>query len=366
MADFSAVRRPLELMAQAYQDHIQAWELRLASRDTNRVVREFEWGEEWSRLWSIGEASERSANGDPGEAVRRAAQAATRASDQFYGYRMPTDFRLHGGTNAASRFVLRFTSAVRTPSEENNTVSALWFPAPGRTTKAVVVLPQWNSKIPQHVGLCRLLRLLGISALRLSLPYHDERMPPELERADYAVSSNVGRTVNAARQAVIDTRSCLDWLESQGYRRLGIVGTSLGSCYAFLASAHDTRLQANVFVLYSYYFADVVWNGLSTRHIREKLHGQIELKHLQEAWMPITPQSYTERYIGQAKKSLLVSTAYDTTFLQEHSQPMVDEFRRRGADFEELVLPCGHYTLGQAPFRFIAGQRICSFLERWL
>ena len=38
-------------------------------------------------------------------------------------------------------------------------------------------------------------------------------------------------------------RCCLDWLEAQGYNRLGIVGTSLGSCYAFIATAHDPRIQ---------------------------------------------------------------------------------------------------------------------------
>lgn len=366
LPDFRLFERTAESLSQAYREQIEAWELRLATRDTNRVVRAFEWGEEWSRNWPIPGTNERGSNGDPGEALRRAAQAATRASDEFFGYRTPSDFRLEDETASTSRSTLRFTSPVRTPSVENNTVSALWFPAPGAGTKAVIVLPQWNSKLPQQVGLCRLLRLLGISSLRLSLPYHDARMPPELERADYAVSSNVGRTVDAARQAVIDTRCCLDWLESQGYRRFGIVGTSLGSCYAFLASAHDARLRANVFTLYSYYFADVVWEGLSTRHIQQGLHGQIELAHLQEAWRPITPQSYTERYIAQRKKSLFISTRYDTTFLPEHSQPMIAEFRGRGADFEELVVPCGHYTLGQSPFRFIAGQRICSFLERCL
>ena len=33
--------------------------------------------------------------------------------------------------------------------------------------------PQWNSDAEGHVGLCRLLNRFGISALRLSLPYHD-------------------------------------------------------------------------------------------------------------------------------------------------------------------------------------------------
>ncbi len=66
-------------------------------------------------------------------------------------------------------------------------------------------------------------------------------MPAELKRADYAVSANICRTMDAARQAVIDVRCCLDWLELQGFERLGIVGTSLGSAYACLASAHDER-----------------------------------------------------------------------------------------------------------------------------
>jgi len=81
----------------------------------------------------------------------------------------------------------------------------------------------------------------------MSMPYHDVRMPAELQRADYAVSANMGRTIDAGRQAVCDIRACLDWLESEGYSEFGILGTSLGSCYAFIASAHDARLKINAF-----------------------------------------------------------------------------------------------------------------------
>ena len=49
----------------------------------------------------------------------------------------------------------------------------------------------------------------------------------------------VATAENTPRQAVIDVRSSIDWLESQGYESIGICGTSLGSCYAFLASTHD-------------------------------------------------------------------------------------------------------------------------------
>jgi len=153
----------------------------------------------------------------------------------------------------------------------------------------VVVLPQWNADQESHNGLCRIFNMLGISALRLSMPYHDVRKPAGIERADYAVSSNLGRTLDAARQAVADTRSCLDWLESQGYLKLGIVGTSLGSCYAYLTSAHDERSKVNVFNHCSTTFGEVVWTGQATRHVRAGLDADLSLERLRRAWMAISP-----------------------------------------------------------------------------
>ena len=161
---------------------------------------------------------------------------------------------------------------------ENNTVHAQWHPAKNHKGRAVVVLPALELPFSTtRRALPRRLKQFGISALRLSLPYHDSRMPPELHRADYAVSANVGRTIDATRQAVVDARSCVDWLQQQGYTRLGILGTSLGSCYAFLASAHDDRLRVNVYNHCSSYFADVVWTGLSTQHIRQGIEEHIDL-----------------------------------------------------------------------------------------
>jgi hypothetical protein len=260
---------------------------------------------------------------------------------------------------------LKFASPIETPHSENDLAHARWFPAPG-SKKAVVVLPHWNARLDQHQALCRGISRLGISALRISLPYHDYRMPPELQRADYAVSSNVARTIDATRQAVIDVRCCLDWLEEMGYERLGIVGTSLGSCYAFLASAHDKRLAVNVFNHCSSYVADVVWTGLSTQHVRRGLEGQIELERLRDCWMAISPVNYMGKFAGMPKKSKFIYTTYDTTFLPEFSRETVARVREHGIDHQVVVLPCGHYTMGEMPFKFVDGYHICSFLRKWL
>jgi dienelactone hydrolase len=96
-------------------------------------------------------------------------------------------------------------------------------------------------------------------------------MPAEINRADYAVSANIGRTLDAVRQGVVDVRCCLDWLEQQGYDKLGIVGTSLGSCYAFIAAAHEPRIRVAAFNHASTYVADVVWHGQSILTLATKV-----------------------------------------------------------------------------------------------
>ncbi len=346
-------------MTSLYARWMLAWEGRLCNRATNRVVRPFDWGLEWTHQWPVAKRLPRNGH-DPERHLRLLNQAALESSDEFFGYDPPKDFSLDSS-------LLSFTSAVETPYPENNRVYGQWFPAKrkqGSRRVAALVLPHWNASAGQHAGLCAGMAKLGISALRLSLPYHDYRMPAELQRADYAVSSNVARTIDATRQAVIDTRSCVDWLVSEGYERIGIVGTSLGSCYAFLASTHDPRIEVNVYNHCSTYFADVVWEGLSSQHIRQGLESSITLEQLRESWMVISPPNYIERYAAMKKKTLFIYARYDTTFPLHFSEQVVAKARELNLDHKSVVLPCGHYTLGESPFKFIDGYHICNFLKR--
>jgi hypothetical protein len=325
----------------------QAWERRLASVDTNRVVRPFEWGLDWLGLDP--------AAADPGARIREWAGRVMTDTDAFYAVQPAERYDLDGEW-------LRFPSAVLTPHPSNDVVWARVFPAKpreGRPRRAVLVLPQWNADPGGHVGLCRLFAHFGLTALRLSLPYHDARRPPDLERADYIVSANVGRTAQANRQAVLDARLAVDWLAGQGYERIGIIGTSLGSCLSMLTMAHDARIRAGVFNHVSPYFADVVWRGLSTAHVRAGLEGHITLDELRECWMPISPWPFIERVAG--RPVLLVYARYDLTFPVDLSRRFVAEFERRGVPHDVAVLPCGHYTTGKAPFKYLDGYYLTKF-----
>ena len=170
--------------------------------------------------------------------------------------------------------------------------------------------------------------------------------------------------MDACRQAVLDIRCCLDWLQKQGYERFGITGTSLGSCYAFLAAAHDSRIEVAAFNHASTYVADVVWHGQSTRHIRQALEAEMDIDRLRDLWRAVSPMSYFKQFARWKRKSLIVYAKYDLTFLPEFSRQVVAEFERHKLDHKVAVLPCGHYSMGEAPYKYMDGWHLASFLGR--
>ena len=367
-------------MSSRYAQWMYGWEHRLTSVDNNRVVRPLDWGVEFAQDWPCRNGTQ------PGQAVDDPAKffidfnrRIVAASDEFYAYKRPDDFRLEKrevqvfstrevpdlklAAKVKGTFAefLRFTAPVRTPYPENNLANARWFPARGK--RAIVLLPHWNADAIAYVSLCKVLNMMGIAVLRLSMPYHDIRRPVGVHRADYAVSANIGRTIDSVRQGVIDTHSCLDWLESRGYSRLGIVGTSLGSCYAFIAAAHDPRIRVAAFNHASTYFADVVWHGQSTRHIREALEQSLDFEDLRQVFRAVSPMVYFDKFSRWPRKSLIIYAKYDLTFLPEFSRQVIAEFARHHLDHKVVVLPCGHYSMGEFPYNYMDGWHLASFLR---
>lgn len=334
------------------------WERHLADVSKDRVVRPFEWGLDWLPPGTNHDGAE------PAARVRDYVDQALGDPHAWYAAPETTDYdRAPAGADGTA--TLRFPSAIVTPHPENNLVSARLFPAavrPEAPRRAVLVLPQWNSDPEGHVGLCRLLARVGITALRLSLPYHDARMPPELTRADYIVSSNIVRTLEVCRQAVVDARRAIQWLAGQGYDRIGILGTSLGSCLAMLTTCHEPLVRAQALNHISPYFGDVVWRGLSTRHVRRGLDGHVSLEEVRACWLPISPQAHLDTLKARSPRTLLVYARYDLTFPVDLSRALVREFRDRGIPHQVSVLPCGHYSTGVAPFKYMDGAVLTRFL----
>src|SRR5690349_5774602 len=153
-----------------WQDYMYRRERWYNDRDNSRLVRPFEWGLEYVLDHVNGD--------DPRDVLAQHAARVMQASDDFYALPEISDYQLAGNQ-------LTWTSGVHTPSRENNTAHARYFPVPHKNgtqpRNAVVVLPQWNAQPQSHVEACRIFNLIGMAALRLTLPYHLQRKPPELE-----------------------------------------------------------------------------------------------------------------------------------------------------------------------------------------
>jgi hypothetical protein len=112
------------------------------------------------------------------------------------------------------------------------------------------------------------------------------------------------------------------------------------------------------------YFADVVWRGLSTEHVRRGLDGHVDLDLLRALWKPISPRWYLDRL--RDRQTLLVYARYDLTFPVDLSEDLVREFGELRVPHEVAVLPCGHYSTGKTPFKYLDGWILTRFLKRAL
>jgi hypothetical protein len=336
-------------MAMTWYEHaIRRYEHRRWTTDDNRMVRPFAWGLEHIH----------GRNGiEPRMFLAEYASEAIARSEDWFAPAEVHDYRLD------EESILTFSSPLPSPWPENNTVYAQLYRA-RKGGPAVLVLPNWNAKWHGQIPLCRWLQRAGITALKMSLPYHDRRMARGHERADQLVGPNIGLTLIANRQAVQDARACLTWLARQGYDRLGILGTSIGSSVGYITLVHDKRVRAGGFFHVSTYFADVVSQGMTTNHVWEALRHVVSVEELRRFWAPISPMPYVERGMGARRNTFMVYGKYDPTFLPELTHQMLESLRTHGAETRTLELPVGHYSLELAPFSYIAGYRMITyFLE---
>jgi hypothetical protein len=324
------------------------------ANEPNRPAPPFDWGLEY-----IGG---RANDPDPGAFLEAFASSTMTESDEWFTGARACDYRLdRGGTVPGEAGILTFSSAVISPWPENNIVYGRFFPA-RHSGPAVIVLGQWNARWDQYAEMCRWLNRLGISALKLSMPYHDRRAIPGHPRADYLIGPNIGLTIQANRQAVSDVRRAARWLTAQGYGKIGVLGASIGSSVGFITLAHDADIHAGAFLHVSTYFGGVVATGLTTMHVWEAMRGKVSQDDLRRFWAPISPQPYFPKLRGSAKKCLAIIGHNDPTFSPEYSEDFLDAMHDQGIDYDVLKMPCGHYSLGEAPFKYLAGFRFGTFL----
>ena len=142
-------------------------------------------------------------------------------------------------------FEVRFPSPVKSPYPENNTVYAEYYRpknAKGPIPCVVVLdILAGNQKLPEVV--CQHLAQNGIGGLFVQMAYYGPRRPRR--RVGSLLSTDIGHTMEAVRQTVLDLRCAAAWMEARpeiDKDRLGIMGISLGSFMAALAAEMEPTL----------------------------------------------------------------------------------------------------------------------------
>jgi dienelactone hydrolase len=139
---------------------------------------------------------------------------------------------------------LRFPSPVVSPCPENNTVSAEYYCPKGKGPfPGVIVLDITGGDQSLSRSIAAYLAHHRIAGLFVQMAYYGPRRPPGSDLR--LLSPDIDHTLEAIRQTVLDLRRATAWMEGRPEldpKRLGIMGTSLGSFLAALTAEMEPKL----------------------------------------------------------------------------------------------------------------------------
>ena len=146
---------------------------------------------------------------------------------------------------------LQYPSPVVSATPENNTVHAEYYLPKGKGPfPGVIVLDITAGNQSLSRNLSTFLAQKGIAGLFVQMAYYGPRRPAGSRLR--LLSPDLSHTLAAVRQTVLDLRLAAAWMASRPEldgKRLGIMGTSLGSFMAALAAEMEPRLGRVVVLL---------------------------------------------------------------------------------------------------------------------
>lgn len=255
-----------------------------------------------------------------------------------------------------SKGVITYKSRGVTGEKQNRIARLTYRPNKVEGGPIVLGLPPWNLA---RWGLRQLLpiaRRTGFGGASMSLPYQDERMPEGWDYAEALVSPDLGLTMRAMQQGVLDAMDAITILRQLGHRRIVVIGISMGSGITALLDMHDPRPDACICVLCANNFADCAWNGISTVHLRDEVEEHLSLEQLRQIWSPMEFGRYVDQLHAHPRlMRAMVTARFDFTFPRVNCRQFQRLYRDNKIDHTWTVLPCGHYSLSRPPFSYRFG-----------
>jgi pimeloyl-ACP methyl ester carboxylesterase len=117
----------------------------------------------------------------------------------------------------------------------------------------------------------RHLNSLGWNAAFLHLPFHYSRRPRGYLNGELCFTSDLVRTAESLRQAVIELRQLLEWLRETGVTEFGIIGASYGGWVGSLTASLERDLRFVALLAPMANAEHAVFDGPTSRTIRRQL-----------------------------------------------------------------------------------------------
>ncbi|MFT3879043.1 MAG: alpha/beta hydrolase family protein [Gemmatales bacterium] len=191
-------------------------------------------------------------------------------------------------------YTVTFPSAVTTKYPENNTVHCEWYLPTGKGPfPATVVLDILDGSQKLTKVQSTILVQKGIACLTVQMAYYGPRRPANSKIR--MIMPDIDHTLGAIRQTVLDNRRAAAWIASRpevDEKRLGMLGTSLGSFMGSLSAEMEPRFKKVAIVLGGGGVVDAFYDhpqGDSVRKLWEATGGTKEkLKQMIAIADPIT------------------------------------------------------------------------------
>ncbi len=240
-----------------------------------------------------------------------------------------------------SAYHLTFPSPVVTELKENNTVHAEYYRPHGKGPfPAVIVLDILGGNETVSRTIAVHLAQHRIAALFVYMPYYGPRRTPG--SSVRMLTPDIDHSLGAVRQTVLDMRAATAWLESReevDKKRLGILGTSLGSFMATLTAEMEPKLARVGVLLGGGGIVDAYYDnplGDKVRKVYEAMGGSKE--KLAKVIAPADPLTYAANL--KSHKVLMICGKHD-----EVVPPKMAEALWKASGRQEIVwYDCGHYT----------------------
>jgi dienelactone hydrolase len=253
-----------------------------------------------------------------------------RLEARTFDYRQERKFALPNAGVTIDR--VTFPSPVESPHVENNTVHAEYYhPAkPGRFP-GVIVLDITGGDQSLSRMIATYLAQNDVAALFVQMAYYGPRRPPGSKLR--LLSTNIPHSMAAVRQTVFDIRVASAWLASRPNvdpRRVGILGTSLGSFMATLVAETEPRLDRVVLLLGGGGLVDAFYDHPQAKPYRTayELFGGTKDK-VKDLIAPVDPITMADKLKGRnvlmvcASRDEIVPPASSKALWEAMGQPQI-------------------------------------------